>query len=236
MEIKFNSGKYSANNHYIPTPLTNAEHKKVDKRNDEIKAIKALADNSQIFIKINRGIYAGSIFPIQVQKNGRWYPGFWFDVHRARASYNLTYEERRQNRKLEFCPFVQFSFTFSDTIHVAGNEIQGSALNSRDITQHISILLNYTGGEVYKCSIAVDFTDRLNQKISVGDLVVAATDYNLLDICTVIGSKDRDRILLKRIEDDRVISMKLSNNSSHAIMKMENSLQDIALMMKLTKA
>jgi hypothetical protein len=235
----------------VPTTnLTPKEIKLINDRDDLLNLLSNFKDNA--WFKINTGIFKGSIFPAVID-------GFDDNSDDQGPAFSIAIEPRNDIRmagsgapglvvRKKYDQPKGWTWTKQAAwIHASsGNlpivfkeatiypEFFGS-----DVEKNLSILFNYQGDRVFKINEKVrplTFIDRLNQEVTIGDLVVVALNYGAgLDVCMVKGFADERRVVIESMETGERDRIALENNSTKKIMRMPNSLRDTAMLLKLSR-
>lgn len=223
-----------------PKVLSEKDKALNDKRTQDLEKLKSGLKNEKIWIKINNGIFRGSIFPVFTSQ-------LYYVFYKAnpKSEYNpqdiAKYEKRDTSVVWDFHDesFSLHTSLSSKVEFACGNAIFTEFFGT-EVTNNISFLLDYDSTSVFCLNENLrpkTFSDRLNQDVGVGDLVVVALHQGQgLDICVVKGFADAKRVVIESVEHnivDRIIVE--SDNTCNKIMKMPMSLKDTALMLKLSR-
>ena len=229
----------------LPTKdITPDEQKAIDTRDQLIERIRLAAKEKSHWVKINTGIFRGTILEIR-SSDDSWVN---LDVNddvpsRWAKSYNTPYnlaDDKKDSRKWVFAQReATMSIRFgSKKISFKEGTIYPEFFGV-DIQNNASLLLDYQDGPVFSLNEKLrpaTFTDRLDQDVALGDLVVVALNYGAgLDICMVRGYSDAKRVVIESVEDGTMDRIPLEDNATNKIMKMPNSLQTTAMLMKLAR-
>lgn len=248
IEIKSSSVWHSVTSPIVPTQnLTATEEKQLAQRNAIIDRIKSGVLGPG-FIKVNSGINKGSIVPAENSDGKTWHQlqSVWsFHIHVDAPSAPWAREAIRKMTKKSpekgwtIAQHVTFRCATGDKpINLNGGSIFGEFMGA-DVHKSMSILLDYEDGPVFcldEKKRPLTFTDRLEQEVSIGDIVVVALNYGAgLDICAVKGFADERRVVIESMETGELDRIPLEDNETQKIMKMPNSLRDTALMLKLSR-
>ena len=256
IEIKRSSAWHSPYSMAVASEnLTAREEKLLAERAEIIKRAQGLITHSSfgggyegyVWLKITKGIFKGTVFKAY-PGNGGWQDSpqpitFRLDLERVGdgfRNYELT-DRQRENPTKGFVAADRMILYVNQgelPINFKNGSIYPEFLGS-DITSTCALLLDYEGD----AELVIDtkkrpltFTDRLGQDVSIGDLVVVALNQGAgLDICTVRGFCDEDRVVIESVDTGNFDRITIENNETNKIMRMPNNLRDTALMLKLSK-
>ncbi len=226
----------------LPTAnLTASEIKKIAEREVIIDAVRATKLNDMVHIKLNTGIFKGTIFEVKFSNSNRWHVSAIVDQPDRRGwRLNDFIGDKDPAKDWQFAKrrIAHRTYPGREPIRIGNDVIQGEFVGGEHATQ-ASILFGYEGDPVFcidKKKRPPTFTDRLDQEVGVGDLVVVALNYGAgLDICVIKGFADERRVLIESMQSGSLDRIPLEKNATAKIMKMPNSLRDTALMMKLSR-
>jgi hypothetical protein len=234
----------------LPTVnLTPSEIKKLAQREAQLDKLASLTPGSQVWIRLNTGIFRGSTFPAELAHDyGKIRHQLtvmaWVDpkADRDRAGTSIHNYTRNLDttKKWDWAKrSLTLHFISGDN---AINFTEGSIfphLISSTVFNDASLLLDYAGDRVFclnEAKRSMVFKDRLDQDVTLGDLVVVALNYGAgLDICVVKGFADEKRIVIESVisgDQDRIT---LEDDKTVKVMRMPNTLKDTALMLKLAR-
>lgn len=244
-EIKLSSDAwYAPTSCVLPTlNLTAAEQRRLEERGRIIDAAVAEFKGEYTHVKINSGIYKGSICRVRIHNDASWsvycVEEDYSKNFKPSEIYSWVYDKDRTkqwvfaNRRLSaHIDALDKPIKFKDgTIYPEffGREIENTA----------SLLIGYEGDPVFQLDTkkrSATFTDRLGQEVKADDLVVVALNYGAgLEVCMVKGYADADRVIIESIESGELDRIPLEKNATRKIMRMPYSLKDTALMLKLSR-
>ena len=229
----------------IPTKnITPADQKAIDKRDQALDRIKQALKEKTFWVKINTGIYRGTILEVGPHDQTIVNFGYNDDVKSrwqgTRTSVSNLSRGLDQSKGWDFADReANLSIHFGNKPIKFKEGIIFPEFFGIDISNNASVLLDYQGGPVFSLNEKLrplTFTDRLDQDVGIGDLVVVALNYGAgLDICMVRGYADAKRVVIESVEDGTMDRIPLEDNSTAKIMKMPNSLQTTAMLMKLAR-
>lgn len=248
LELKASEAWYSPTSYIVPTKdLTATERRRLDEREALIDAALAELKKPETFVKLNSSIHKGSIIRIPTKQNARW--DLHCDIYDAneqatRGHWSLAQfaHGRDPARGWKWADrYLQFStYAGRKPVQIGQNTIYCDFLGGEH-NKTTSWLIGYEGEEVFcldEKKRPPTFTDRLDQTVEVGDLVVVALNYGAgLDVCVIKGFADERRVIIEAMDSGELDRIPLEkDNSTSKIMKMPNSLRDTALMMKLSRS
>ena len=238
---------------FIPTQnLTAKEAKLLAEREALLDKLADLQKNRpQVWLKVTGGIFKGSIFPADIEDpHTHWDDeaanvGIVVDnANRARCSGGTplsayVYQNKLDpNKGWDWADRSASVYCHAGTYPIGFKEatIYPEFFRAPDT---MNLLIDYQGDRVFEINEKkrpLVFTDRLEQEVAIGDLVVVALNYGAgLDICTVKGFADDKRVVIESVETGERDRIPLENNETKKIMRMPNSLRDTALLIKLAK-
>jgi hypothetical protein len=253
-EIKQSSTWNHVSSNLTPTAnLTPKEVQQIKDRDDLIDLMINYNDIGTVWVKLNSGINRGSIFPASTDVSSNhdgWTAHMMVDPQNKKrmtsGSGGPTVSSLVNYRKFDKTKNWDWAARAAHVQHRTGSkkisfqegtlypEFMGS-----EITNTASVLLGYQGGKVYCHNEKIrplTFTDRLDQEVTIGDLVVVALNYGAgLDICMVRGFADAKRVIIESVDTGEADRINLEDNETNKIMKMPNSLRDTAMMLKLAR-
>lgn len=235
---------------FVPTAnLTAGDKKRLAERDAILDKLAALTKSDEIWLKLNTGIFRGSIVPAALE-TGRFSDGPTVNaiidndnVKRMNSGGPSINVYTSKLDRLKGWQWADRSLTLSTQL---GNKPIGfkegtiyPVFFAHAVTMDASLLLDYQGDRVYNLNTAkrpLVFQDRLEQDVTIGDLVVVARNYGVgLDICIVKGFGDERRIVIESVIDGEQDRIALEDNATLKVMRMPNSLKDTAIMLKLAK-
>ena len=243
-EVKRPSGNKAAPWHspfsyVVPTVnITPAEQKKLDERERILDLVEAASEEGY-WVKINSGIYKGTIFHVDANNDRRWNSSLCVEKISRTDLWAFT-RDLDPTKKFQFVTrqLRMYNSALQKPIRIGDNTVFTEFMG-RDIENSASILLDYDGDAVFhldETKRPPTFTDRLGQEVAVGDLVVVALNYGEgLEVCLIKGYSDERRVVIEKVESGDLDRIPLENNATRKIMRMPNTLKDVALMMKLAR-
>jgi hypothetical protein len=230
----------------IPTrDITVSEKQKLKAREETLDAVAGLKDVREVWVKINQGLFKGTIFRAPLRGSGDDLQVYLrVETYQVGHAAQVVDYMRGRNAARQWVMVDRYlnlnihSGYEPKPIRLPGGIIIPSML-SRDVTNSMSILLDYQGSEEFHMDFSKrppTFQDRLGQDVEIGDLVVVALNYGAgLDVCMVRGYADERRVLIESVEGGGFDRIALDKNATNKIMRMPNSLRDTAMMMKLAR-
>jgi hypothetical protein len=243
---------WHVSSNFVPTQnLTAKEVKQIAERDALLDRLATL--KGEVWIKINNGIFRGSIFPAMVEgprsNFGDYGPSFAATVE-PKNDVRLTkgggtplsffVKDFDKNKGWAWSKRAAWIYTLSGTKPIVFKEATiYPEFFGNEVDNNLSVLLDYQGDRVFQINEAkrpLTFTDRLDQEVTIGDLVVVALNYGAgLDICMVKGFADERRVVIESVDTGERDRIPLENNATKKIMRMPNSLRDTAMLMKLSR-
>lgn len=244
IEVKLNAlNWWDPSSRIVPTAgLTVADQKKLKERDEFLDKLHVESKRSEHWVKLNRGLFRGSIFRTTHQEswhvNATVYDNASELCLKGENIHSYTRHVKEPSKVFDFAERCCFVF------HGGGRKpikLKDGVLYpeffSTEVIRTASLLLEYDGDEVYQMDEKrrpLTFKDRLDQDVTIGDLVVVALNYGAgLDICVVKGFADERRVVIESVETGINDRIPLEKNATAKIMRMPNSLKDTALLMKL---
>jgi hypothetical protein len=226
--------------------ITPEVQKKLDERERLLDIIEAESEKEKLWVKINNGIFRGSIFQASTDHSVEGWTSTLEveDIQNAMAQSKQSIHSWTQGAD----PNYQWQFTkraakvwhnrACGPLKIAAGTIYTEYLGA-EVSNGASILIGYQGDEVFCLNEKKrprTFKDRLDQDVGPGDLVVVALNYGAgLDVCMIKGYSDERRVVIESVDTGELDRIPLENNATVKIMKMPNSLKDTALLMKLAR-
>jgi hypothetical protein len=228
--------------------LTATETRRLAERDQMIDKALLEIQKPEVYLKINKGIFRGSVFAVRDKNGDDYYDKPAVTLHEENYLRNqgggspeyYYLKGKDLNKKWVYASrYLTFqAYTGRRPLKFNEGWIFGEFLSS-DVQQSLSLLVDYQGGPVFCLDTKerpLSFQDRLDQEVNIDDLVVVALNYGAgLDICRVRGFADERRVVIESIETGEFDRIGLENNQTKKIMRMPNSLKDTALMLKLAR-
>jgi hypothetical protein len=245
IEVKHSSTWSSPLSRIIPSQnLTANDKKKLAERQAIIDRLAIEVGASSHWLKINNGIFKGTIFRANPHSNSRRRESVSVHIYPEAVWKSPTYSAERGEPKLKdqapiFTNHFSMHIGWGDQPIKVQNHTIYPTFCAQEVLRNCSLLLDYEGDPVFcmdEKKRPLTFEDRLGQEVNIGDLVVVAYNYGAgLDLCLVKGFSDETRVVIESVESGEVDRIPLENNATRKIMRMPDSIEEIAVMMRLAR-